>query len=337
MPPAMLYFSMSESPSMKGAPGEPEYVREARFLLETIFAYFKKHPDEGTVDRQDTVKLIKAKHKAFRDGYMGFEQMLLDIVKELDETTRDLESRGVSAEEEEHSEFFEQFRIVVRCFERYDHAQSLIGMMAFTENMELSEPMLRSFLKIKQEFDRLEPGLFNELFINDLIANEYISYYGKKKLRALAEGLEEAFDRRSVERLLAAVKAIADEERLYRRSYRLLKKSLRQKFRSYLDILSSVEDLKPYISRVLKADGIDQLPDHLLEKILLDLRKEFFYVHNILPVLKSGLGLELRDDFMKNSGLDKAYIEELENEYLTEEERAQILGGEKSEDDFLLM
>lgn len=321
---------------MQGMPGEPKYIKEARFLLETLFTYFKKNPEEGYVDKRDTVKLIKAKHEAFRDGYMGFDQMLLDIVKELDETTRDLEAREDVKDEEEYSDFFEQFRIVVRCFERYDHAQSLIGMMAFTENMELTEPMLRSFLKIKQEFDRLEPDLFNELFINDLIANEYISYYGKKKLRALAGGLEEAFDRHSIDRLLEDVKAIADEERLYRRSYRLLKTSLSKKFRSYLDILSSVEDLKPYISKVLKADGIEQLPDHLLEKILLDLRKEFFYVHNILPVIKSGLGLELRDDFMKNSGLDKTYIEELESEYLTDEERAKMLGGGvEGEGDFL--
>ncbi len=326
----MLYFSMSQAYS------EPVYLKEARFLLETLFAYFKKHPEEGYVDKRDTVKLIRAKHEAFRDGYMGFDQMLLDIVKELDETTRDLEATGEVKDEEEHSDFFEQFRIVVRCFERYDHAQSLIGMMAFTENMELSEPMLRSFLKIKQEFDKLESGLFNELFINDLIANEYISYYGKKKLRTLAEGLEEAFDRHSIDRLLSNVRAIVDEERLYRQAYRLLKKSLRKKFRSYLDILSTVDDLKPYISRVLKTDGIHEMPDHLLEKILLDLRKEFFYVHNILPVIKSGLGLELRDDFMKNSGLDKAYIEELENEYLTDEERAKMFGGGESGDFFVI-
>lgn len=334
----MLYFPMNEAPSTQGMPGEPQYLKEARFILESLFAYFKKHPEEGYVEKHDTVKLIKSKHEAFRDGYMGFDQMLLDIVKELDETTRDLEARGEVRDEEEHPGFFEQFRIVVRCFERYDHAQSLIGMMAFTENMELTEPMLRSFLKIKQEFDRLEPDLFNELFINDLIANEYVSYYGKKKLRALAGGLEEAFDRHTIERLLSQVKAIVGEERLYRNSYRLLKKSLRKKFSSYLDILTDVEDLKPYITKVLRANGIDQIPDHLLEKILLDLRKEFFYVHNILPVIKGGLGLELREDFMKNSGLDKTYIEEIENEYLTDEERANMFGtGGSGEDDFLVI
>lgn len=322
----MLYFSMDEVPTIHGAPSEPKYLREARFLLETLFAYFKKHPEEGYVDKQDTVKLIRAKHAAFRDGYMGFEQMLLDIVTNLDETTRALDETRV--EEEEQSEFFEQFHIVVRCFERYDHAQSLIGMIAFTENMELTEPMLRSFLKIKQEFDKFEKGLFNELFVTDLIANEYISYYGKKKLRALSVGLEDAFDRQSISRLLDAVKTIADEERLYRQAYRLLKKALRKKYRSYLDIVGSTEDLKPYILKILKANGIAALPENLIEKILLDLRKEFFYVHNILPVIKSGLGAELRDDFLKNSGLDKGYIEELESEYLTDQEREKMTGGD---------
>jgi uncharacterized protein (TIGR04442 family) len=97
-----------------------------------------------------------------------------------------------------------------------------------------------------------------------------------------------------------------------------------------------VEDLKPYITRVLRANGVDRVSDHLLEKILLDLRKEFFYVHNILPVIKGGLGLELREDFMRNSGLDRAYIEEVENEYLTEEERAEMFGSGRSGEDDLL-
>lgn len=334
----MLYFFMSGTHSAQGVPGEPRYLREARFLLEVMFTYFKEHPEEGRVDKEDSVRLIKAKHEAFRDGYMGFDQMLLDIVRELDETTRDLEARGVPGRGGEYPGFFEQFRIVVRSFERYDHARNLIGMMAFTENMELTEPMLRSFLKIKQEFDRLEPELFNELFVNDLIASENVAYYGKKKLRALAEGLEEAFDRHSIESLLSRVKAVAEEERLYRNSYRLLKKILRKKFSSYLDILTDVEDLKPYIARVLGANGIEGIPDGLIEKMLLDLRKEFFYVHNILPVIKGGLGLVLREDFMRNSGLDRAYIEEVENEYLTDEEKAEMFGaGGSGEDDLFVI
>ncbi len=84
-------------------------------------------------------------------------------------------------------------------------------------------------------------------------------------------------------------------------------------------------------------NGIEDLPDKLLEKILLDLRKEFFYVHNILPVIKGGLGMELRNDFLMNSGLDKAYIEELENEYLTDEEKAKMFGGGEDSGDFITL
>ncbi len=318
---AVLYFSMEDAffgmqPSMRG---EPKYVREARFLLETLFIYFKSNPESGQVDKRDIVRLIRAKHEAFKDGYMGFDQMLLDIVRELDETTRDtIESEG---------DFFDEFRVVVRCFERYDHVQSHVGMIAFTENMELTEPMLRSIVKVKLEFDRFEPGLFNELFIEGLISNEYVSYYGKKKLRALSEGLEDALDRSSINRVLEGVKEIAREERLYRRAFGVLKENLRRKFSSYLDIVVGSDDLRRYVTNLLKSNGIDKLPESLLEKMLLDLRKEFFYVNNILPVIKSGLGIELRDDFLKNSGLDKTYIEQLENEYLTESDREILRSG----------
>lgn len=303
---------MQDSPdaTQEASPDEPKYLREAKFLLQTIFTYFKNSPGQGGVHKQDVVNLIRSKHEAFRDGYMAFEQMLLDIVKELDETTR--ESTG-------ESDFFDEFRLVVRCFERYDHAQSSMGMIAFTENTTLTEPMLRNFLKIKQEFDKLEPGLFNELFVEDILANDYVSYYGKKKLISIRGGLEDAFDRFTINKMLDEVKAIADEERLYHKAFRLLGKDLKEKV-SALDINTSTERLKGYTTRLLLAGGIEELPDKLLGKILLDLRKELFYVNNILPVVKDGFGFELREDFIKNSGLDKGYVEELDRSYLSEEE-----------------
>ena len=299
------------SAAIQGASSnEPKYLREAKFLLQTIFTYFKNSPGQGSVHKQDVVNLIRSKHEAFRDGYMGFEEMLLDIVKDLDETTR--ESTG-------DSDFFDEFRLVVRCFERYDHAQSSMGMIAFTENTTLTEPMLRNFLKIKQEFDKLEPGLFNELFVEDILANDYISYYGKKKLVSIRSGLEDAFDRFTINKMLEDVKAIADEERLYHKAFRLLGRELKEKV-SALDINTSIARLKGYITKLLSADGIEALPDELLGKILLDLRKELFYINNILPVVKDGFGLELREDFIKNSGLDKGHVEELDRMYLSDED-----------------
>jgi uncharacterized protein (TIGR04442 family) len=42
---------------------------------------------------------------------------------------------------------------------------------------------------------------------------------------------------------------------------------------------------------------------------------EELYLHNLLPRIIAGRDDALRDDFLKNSGLDRFYVEELEREY----------------------
>ena len=57
------------------------------------------------------------------------------------------------------------------------------------------------------------------------------------------------------------------------------------------------------------------VPKRLFDKVLLDLRKETFYINNLLPLILANKDISLREDFLNNSGLDRFYIETLEKEY----------------------
>ena len=60
---------------------ESDYLKEARSILENLF--FKDPSLKKHIINEDIVRLIKAKHKAYSQSDMGFEQVLLDVGKGL--------------------------------------------------------------------------------------------------------------------------------------------------------------------------------------------------------------------------------------------------------------
>jgi len=57
------------------------------------------------------------------------------------------------------------------------------------------------------------------------------------------------------------------------------------------------------------------VPHHIYEDIILDIRKESFYLNNLLPHIVVSRDNRIREDFLANSGLDRFYVEELERDY----------------------
>jgi uncharacterized protein (TIGR04442 family) len=57
------------------------------------------------------------------------------------------------------------------------------------------------------------------------------------------------------------------------------------------------------------------IPHGVFEEILLDIRKESFYLNNLLPHIIISRDSRVREDFLMNSGLDRFYVEEIEKDY----------------------
>ncbi|MDP2168293.1 MAG: TIGR04442 family protein [Thermodesulfovibrionales bacterium] len=286
---------------------ETEYLREARSILQNLF--FINPSLKSHIIGEDIVRLIKAKNSAYSEGDMGFEKILLDVGKTCDETARETNDYSL----------FEEFSSIVTYFDRYDHVQASMSKVAFTESIELTEDFLRSLLGNKKEFDDLEHGLFRELFVRALLSNKYITKYGKKKIEAILDGIDKVSKGdASLKDVVSVVGMVVEEERLYRLVHIALKEKLRS-FYPRLDAREGRDEIRGDIEAEFRDKGVAAgVSEELFEKVFLDMKKESFYINHLLPEIIKTTDKDLREDFLKNSGLDRFYIENIEKDYFEE-------------------
>lgn len=286
---------------------EAEYLKESRAILENLF--FKDPSFKQHIINEDIVRLIRSKHMAYSQNDRGFEQVLLDIGKACDELSREMDDFSV----------FEEFSSIVTYFDRYDNVQALLSQISFMKNIEFTEDSLRSLAGNNKAFDKLDSSLFKAVFVKDLLENRYITSYGKRKLKLILKGLENIQNgEASYKDVIAGLKTLADEEKLYNEIHAALKERMRSFFPG-LELKAVRNQIREDIARELADRGIaDKVPLKLFEKVFIDLRKESVYLNQILPEVIQKGNCELREDFLDNSGLDRFYLESLEQEYFKE-------------------
>jgi len=284
---------------------EPDYIRDTRAIFEGLF--FRTDKIRGHVSAEDLMKLLKAKEKSMLHRDPAFESLLLDTVRACDEHARDTNDMTV----------LEAMSHILTYFDRYDSAATTINNLAFMENSTLSEDHIRSLSGNKEIFDQISPDLFRELFIEHLRDNRYLTRYGRKKVDTLNRGLLEIKSGDTTYRdLSSTLSSINDEDKLYTAIHRYIK----DRFKSIYAELNSKEDQEIFIqdlNREIQAKGIVQgpVPHGVFEDIILDIRKESFYLNNLLPHIIVSRDSRVREDFLLNSGLDRFYVEELERDY----------------------
>jgi uncharacterized protein (TIGR04442 family) len=284
---------------------EPDFVRDTRAIFEGLF--FRTDKIRGHLSQEDLVKLLKAKQKSTAVRDQAFEGLLLDTVRACDEHARDTNDMAV----------LESMSSILTYFDRYDSAATTINNLAFMEGSVLSEDNIRSLSGNKEIFDKISPDLFRELFIDPLRGNSYLTRYGRKKVDMLFQGLMQIKAGDMTYRDLAAsVTGINEDDKLYTAIHRYIK----DRFKSIYAELNSKEDQEIFIqdlNREIQSRGIVQgpVPHGVFEEIILDIRKESFYLNNLLPHIIVSRDSRVREDFLVNSGLDRFYVEELERDY----------------------
>lgn len=286
---------------------EQEYLKDARAILENLF--FKDPSLKQHIIKEDIVRLIKAKHLAYSQNDRGFEQVLLDVGRACDELSRETDDFRV----------FEEFSSIVTYFDRFDNVHALLSQLAFMKNVEFREESLRSLIGNKKEFDKLDSGLFRSLFTKDLLENKYITGYGKRKIKIILKGIENIQQgEASLKEVMAELKNVTEEERLYHEIYSALKGRMRSFFPG-LEMKTVREKIRADITAELAMKRVtDRIPAKLFEKVFIDLRKESVYLNQILPMVIQNMDSPLREDFLENSGLDRFYVESLEKEFFEE-------------------
>jgi uncharacterized protein (TIGR04442 family) len=306
--PGALFYTLDEmlKKDKRLVPSEEcDYISETRQILEGLF--FCASKIENRIDRDDMLKLLQAKKKAAENRDHTFEEILLETSRACDEKTRD--GADIS--------LLEGYSNIITYFDRYDSASTIINQLAFMENVKVSEEMVRSLLGNKVAFDLLRSGLFEELFINGILENRYVGVYGKKKVKALKEGLVQLEKKLiTTADLLARLKEINHEERLFAIALKLVRGKIRNFYSKY-----STKDEQDTLWREISQELRHQkqikgdLPPAIFDEAILTIKKEAVYIQNLLPTIISEKNTALREDFLENSGLDRFYVEELEREF----------------------
>ncbi len=283
---------------------EPEYLRESRAILENLF--FKSPSLKRHIIKEDIAKLLMAKHLAHSQSDMGFERVLLEVGRACDEFARENNDFSI----------FEELSSIITYFDRYDNIHSALSKIAFMEHLELTEDSLRSLVGNKKEFDALDENLFRGLFVNELLADRYLTTFGKKRVWTLYEGIERLLrGDSSLRDLVLELYRISEEERVYKYIRSALKERMRELYTS-LNMKEEMTRIRREIEGDLAREGIaGDIREHIFDRVLLDLKKESYYLNHLLPVIVREKNLTLREDFLTNSGLDRFYIEGLEKEY----------------------
>jgi len=284
---------------------EQDYISETREILAGLF--LQEQQIDASIDREDMVKLLYAKRRATENRDHTFEHILLETGKACDEKIRD--GAGLS--------LLEGFSYIVTYFDRYDSASAHINQLAFMENVRFTEEFVRSLLGNKKAFDELSPKLFEALFFNDIKDNKYLGLYGRKKVICLQKGIGAIEDGRlTIAGLLQQLGELNQQERLYGMLLSHVKERIRN-FYSRYNTRAEQEALRLEVAEEIRNKGLSdgEIPDGLFRDVVVNIKKEAVYLHNLLPGIVAGRDIALREDFLENSGLDRFYVEELEREY----------------------
>ena len=307
--PAALLNTLDQQLKIETEPSahEAEFIDTTRQILQSLF--IASDEEQHGIDNQDMVQLLLAKQQADRNRDHSFEQLLLETGKICDELIRDGGPMSI----------LENFSYIVTYFDRYDSTSSNIGHLAFMENFRITEDLLRSLLGSQQAFNELQPDLFHQLFFQDILENNYLGRFGRRKMLNLEKGLQEiTAGYTTLQQLEKELKELDIEERLYNTVLKSAKERIRNRYSRYSTAAEQSELFSELNDELLVRGLISDLLDpDLFRRVIHDIKKEAIYIHSLLPDIVSNQNRELRDDFLCNSGLDQFYIEELEREYFT--------------------
>lgn len=296
-----------QEPRVASEEAEAHYISTTR---EILGGFLLGKTISRKLSALDMVQLMENKQQAAEHRDQTFEEVLLETGRQIDEIGR----------EGEDIERLESFGELVTLFDRIDHTTTLINKLAFMDDAELSHEQVRSLLGNMGVFEGLQRGLFQQLFIDPVLNNEYALSYGKKKLYALTLGMISLeSNESSIADVTLSIAGINRSERAYFAVYSLARKRMAN---FYLEL--NTPEGRETFRREIKAE-IDQeneirelqdvITEPLLEEVITKIRLEAFYINQLLPRIIDDQDAKLRNDFLSNSGLDRFQIEELESEY----------------------
>ncbi len=284
---------------------EPPYISETRQILESFL--LESGPFTQEITKEELVTLLFCKQKAVQERDNSFEEILLDVGRIIDE----------KVSQTEDYDLLESFGKTITYLDRFDSSASFINNITFMEGKEIEESNIRSLVNNYKIFNELQSRLFQKLFIEPLKNNTYITNFGKKKLEEIEKGLENiSKNEATIQDLSFILNEINRQEETYQRLRNICKERLKH---FYVDLTKREGKvaLKREILKEMKKLGEEEYFDEEIFNVVIEkIKLESLYVNEILPEIIEKGRFDLREDFIRNTAIERFIIEELEQEYI---------------------
>ncbi len=283
---------------------EADYISNARQVLEGYL--LESGPFTYEITKEDLITLLFCKQRAVQERDNTFEEILLDVGRLIDE----------KVSQTEDFDLLESFGKSITYLDRFDASASFINNITFMEGKEIEESQIRSLVNNYKIFNELKEHLFEDLFLEPLKRNLYLTSYGRKKLEEIEKGLKNiANNEATIQDLSFILNEINRQEEIFN----ILRNSAKERLKHFYVDLTKREGrnaLKKEIIKDLKKEGIDiYFDEEIFDDVLNKIQLEALYINQILPEIIEKSNLNLREDFIRNSGIERFIIEELEQEY----------------------
>lgn len=270
-----------------------------------------------SLSRQQMMQLLCARKHALAADDRSFDSFLFDLGKLLDEQIRDGAPAVVK----------KRFNLLVDYFHKLDAASGHLNHLAFIGGAQLDVELLVELKQDMELFESIRTGLFQRLFVDDLVKSPLLDSYGRRRIKILIEGLEQVqairmqkselkvFDMQAVNAIIDRLQLLEKEERLFMLLAEIVAEQVKQNQAS-LSTPQGRELIRRVTSIELRKRNVveDAIPDLLFQKAFELVKLEAIYSNVILPQVMRGNAM-LRQEFIKKSELDLFYIEDLEEQY----------------------
>jgi uncharacterized protein (TIGR04442 family) len=259
------------------------------------------------------LKILEAKKDSIEKGDQGFERLLLDVGRFCDERLDSGSGTGHSA----HRNFLK----LIDLLQIIDETSKRINKLVFFAK---GIPDIETLTGIKETWDELatlKSGLFKELFVTGLLTSDILGRMGRKRLASLVEGLEEIGSGKGtladIQKRMAKVER---EEQIIVTLVTTIQDVIGNKYgwvagNSERDTIKRMVTIELRHRRVLTGD----IPDKLFDVGLRLAKSSLLYINTLLPIIVANRDANLREEFIRDSGLDRLLIEELEEHWCKRE------------------
>jgi uncharacterized protein (TIGR04442 family) len=283
-------------------------------VSKALASYFMFSTVDG-VDLPDGIVVLTllAKKESIEQNNQRFEQLMLDIGKYCDEKLDHDSVTGKIARK--------NFLRLISLLQRVEEASEHINKMVFFARGIPDSETLKVLSASWNELNDIRPGLFRELLLDSVLASDLPGRMGRKRLTNLLDGLESlSHGMGTIRDIQQRLERVEREEHILVSVVTTIQDAIGSNYGwvagdGERDTIKRIVSIELRHQRILNGD----IPDNLFDVGLRLAKSSLMYMNTLLPIIVSQGDAGLREEFIRDSGLDRLLVEELEEFWCTRE------------------